>query len=60
MTITARYPGKCNKCGGSIRVGEQIEWEKGVGAKHIKCPETNQAQARGIGQGFGPREDGDV
>jgi hypothetical protein len=41
MTITARYPGKCRKCGGSISVGEQIEWEKGNGASHVKCPEKH-------------------
>lgn len=37
MTITAKYPGKCTKCGGSIKPGEKIEWEKGKGAYHVKC-----------------------
>ena len=37
MTITAKYPGKCSECGGSIHAGEQIEWSKGAGAKHTKC-----------------------
>lgn len=27
MTITARYPGTCARCGGRIRAGEQIEWD---------------------------------
>jgi ribosomal protein S14 len=38
MTITAKYPGRCKKCGGQISAGEQIEWEKSSGASHIKCP----------------------
>lgn len=37
MTITARYDGKCSECGGHIHAGEQIEWSKGAGARHIKC-----------------------
>jgi len=109
MTITAKYSGKCMKCGGHISAGTQIEWEKGSGAKHVKCPETparvssgpkqtgqlweecprcgrepvymplhlcdhcwpkgpmiepidttcREPYRRGIGQGFGPGEDGD-
>lgn len=39
MTITAKYPGKCNKCGGRINIGEKIEWTKGEGAAHVECPE---------------------
>lgn len=38
MTITARYPGKCSKCGRSITVGEKIEWSRGSKAYHSKCP----------------------
>lgn len=38
MTITAKYPGRCTRCGGQISAGEQIEWEKGSGASHTKCP----------------------
>ena len=37
MTITARYPGKCSECGGSIHAGDQIEWAKGEGSKHEAC-----------------------
>ena len=39
MTITAKYNGKCSKCGGRINAGETIEWEKGSGASHVTCPE---------------------
>ncbi len=38
MTITARYPGQCSACGGSIEPGESIEWEKGRKARHVTCP----------------------
>lgn len=38
MTIKARYPGECSKCGGPVAVGQQIEWEKGKGARHTDCP----------------------
>lgn len=27
MIIRAKYTGKCRKCGGSVRVGEQVDWE---------------------------------
>lgn len=43
MTITARFGGKCTKCGGTIRPGDSIEWAKGKGATHAtKCPEHSQ------------------
>ena len=38
MTITAKYPGRCSKCGQPIQVGETIEWEKGKGGSHVSCP----------------------
>lgn len=38
MTIIAKYPGRCKKCGGLIKVGDKIEWSKGEGAAHVKCP----------------------
>ena len=37
MTITAKFAGTCRKCGGRIKVGEKIEWEKGTGAQHMEC-----------------------
>jgi len=62
MTITAKYPGKCSKCGQAIQVGSQIEWEKGKGARHSHCP-TVQAPVNdpnvikiSQGQGYGGRE----
>lgn len=42
MTITAKFPGKCRNCGAVILVGDRIEWTKGWGAAHIKCPEKQK------------------
>lgn len=38
MTITSKYNGKCKQCGGHIGIGDQIEWQKGEGIRHTKCP----------------------
>ncbi len=44
MTITARFPGKCRKCGGRIEPGQKINWDKQTRAvEHIECP-TRQAE----------------
>lgn len=43
MTITAKYPGRCRKCGGAIAVGNQIDWERGSGAAHVSCPTKSQS-----------------
>lgn len=45
MTITAKYPGTCKRCGKGIRAGEQIEWVKGQGANHIDCAAHQPAPA---------------
>lgn len=37
MTIRAKFPGKCAKCGGGIAVGDSIDWQKGQGATHSAC-----------------------
>ncbi len=41
MKITARYPGTCKACGGLINAGEEIEWERGEGGRHVRCPERS-------------------
>jgi len=56
MTITAKYPGRCTTCGGHIAAGEQIIWERGAGAKHVKCPEGQQPQQ----QQTGPKKTGQL
>jgi hypothetical protein len=33
--ITAKFTGKCARCGGVIPSGTRCEWEKGVGVRHI-------------------------
>jgi len=33
--MVAKYNGKCTRCGGSIRKGEQITWSRANGARHI-------------------------
>lgn len=43
MTINAKYPGRCNACGGPIAVGDRIEWEKGKGSRHAECPRERQS-----------------
>jgi hypothetical protein len=58
MTIRAKYQGKCNRCGGVIRVGEEIEWSRSAGASHVKCaansePIPTDAIKIGGGSGYG-------
>jgi hypothetical protein len=39
MTITSKFNGKCKKCGGLFSKGQQIEWSKEEGSRHVACPE---------------------
>jgi hypothetical protein len=39
MKITARFSSTCKACGGRINQGEEIEWERGQGGRHLRCPE---------------------
>ena len=48
MTITAKYNGKCVKCGGTINAGETVEWEKGRGVFHVTCPEHKTEPASAV------------
>lgn len=45
MTMSAKFPGTCHKCGQKISIGDKIEWESGKGATHIECPEATAAGA---------------
>ena len=38
MRITNKYENKCENCTKTIEVGTEVEWEKGNGIRHIKCP----------------------
>lgn len=45
MVMVAKFKGTCATCGATIRKGEQIEWSRGTGAKHITCsaqPDVNE------------------
>jgi hypothetical protein len=64
MTITAKYPGTCRKCGRAIKVGDQIEWQKGKGASHAQClvnvPDDAIRLSGGSGYGCHGWQDGQV
>jgi hypothetical protein len=46
MTLTAKFSGKCTKCGGVIPAGMKCEWERGAGVRHVgECPKAAQAAA---------------
>ena len=60
MTIKAKYSGTCRMCGGTIAIGDAIEWEKGQGASHVACPEASPDNADATielhrGEGYGGR-----
>lgn len=43
MRMTSRFDGKCRKCGGPIRTGEIIDYEKSLGgAAHMRCVDGSQ------------------
>lgn len=47
MLIPARFPGRCGSCGGSIEVGEQISWTKGVRVVfHAGCSAEGREAAK--------------
>lgn len=37
LSITAKYPGRCRSCSGSIAIGQQIYWSKGEKPRHVEC-----------------------
>lgn len=39
LAITAKYPGRCKRCGGGIAVGSSVYWLKGEGVRHVNCEE---------------------
>ena len=69
MTIWARYPGKCAKCGGPIQPGEQINWDKSTKrTEHVTCPEHAEVPqatktyrlSRGSGDGYRGWQQGQI
>ena len=45
MTIIAKFPGTCRKCGQAIKAGQEINWEKGAGSEHVTCPTSTTKPA---------------
>jgi hypothetical protein len=39
--MTAKYAGRCGKCGNRFEAGTPIEWAAGAGASHQVCPDTD-------------------
>ena len=68
MTIIAKFPGTCRKCGHAIKAGQEINWTKGEGSEHVTCPApaakpaTAQTQAapQGIVKVFTSRDRGAI
>ena len=48
MIITSKYNGTCAACGGGIRKGERIDWERGKRPNHATC-----GQGRSVAITFG-------
>lgn len=48
MTIYAKFPGTCVACRHSFPAGAEIEWTKGVGARHKTNAECDAARAAKI------------
>lgn len=44
--MTARYAGKCTRCGGQIKPGQPIDWDRTTHAtQHIDCPSRSAQTA---------------
>ena len=41
MVIRAKFNSRCPRCGGFINAGDEIDWEHGKKATHVKCPEKS-------------------
>lgn len=44
MTITAKFSGKCVRCGGRLPQGSRIEWTRDGGARHLDATACAAAQ----------------
>jgi len=53
MVIRAKFNSSCPRCGGFINAGEEIKWERGQKATHVKCPAVSSVQA-------GPKKTGQL
>jgi len=55
--IIAKFAGRCKACGNSISAGDQIFWEQGKGARHIKCEEVKRLVESNMTDGSVKREE---
>ena len=46
MLISAKYPSKCIACGETIKRGDIVYWEKGIGCNHKNCGEDFTIKAK--------------
>ena len=44
VVMTAKWAGKCRRCGGTLLPGSQIEWKEGEGAQHLTPDECLAAK----------------
>lgn len=45
--ITAKFNGRCTKCGGWVPSGTRCEWTRGVGVSHTSCPQLQHNNSNG-------------
>ena len=43
MTITSKFNGNCKACGHPYKKGDQIEWTREEGTRHVSCPAARPA-----------------
>jgi hypothetical protein len=55
-TITAKFSGKCTKCGTLVFSGTRCIWERGAGVRHITCPEQTKGQINDPNTNYGMYE----
>jgi len=48
--ITAKFTGKCERCGGTVPSGTTCTWAKGEGVRHINCTVTAVAKHNDVEQ----------
>ena len=53
MVIRAKFNSRCPKCGNFINAGDEVNWERGSKATHVKCPEGKPVES-------GPKKSGQL
>lgn len=48
MRMTAKFDGRCKRCGGALPVGSQIEWSRETGATHVEAATCEQVRAQAV------------